>query len=510
MTQLGKYQLLRRIGRGGMGEVWLAVQQGPAGFKRAAVVKRLLESLTAETEFLTMFLEEARLAAQIHHPNVVSVYDFEKEGETYFMAMEYVHGVTLRALLKILKTKGEPISQAALVTICAQALEGLGAAHELPGEHGPLGIVHRDVSPDNIMIGFDGLVKVVDFGVAKASTSISTTREGTLKGKMAYVAPEAVLGQEADARTDLWGMGVVMYEALARERPFSGPNDAALCSAIVWSEPVPLYQLTAGMSPGLEAVVLKALSKKPDDRPPNARSFAQSLLSLSDLTPMNQRALGEYVRERADSENILTPSHVLSLANTTDQEAEIVIEDTSVMQSAAVVTPALSSARHDTPRNRRGALVVGALGLVMLGTCGLWKITRPTPVVAPPLVAKNPALRSLDAGPRKEPTLVAIVPDVEVDFPDAGTAAALVKVPVAVPPIEKKDDRPGFLSVRINPWAEVTIDGKSRGSTPFSPVPLRPGMHTVVLVNPDLQKTVTKRVRIEPNRTYPLQVDLMK
>ncbi len=494
--KLGSYQLLRPIGRGGMGDIWLAAQVGPGGFKRPAVVKRLLESLTDEGEFLEMFLEEARLAALIHHPNVVSVFDFARDGETYFLAMEYVHGVTLRSLLKTAKSKGMMLPEPVVATIAAQALQGLGAAHELLDENGnPLNLVHRDVSPDNIMVGFDGMVKVLDFGIAKASTSAAVTRVGTMKGKLSYMPPEAARGESTDARGDIWSMGVVLYEALTQQRPFAADNDAALLAALVNADPIPPMALNLSLSANFDSLIRYALAKVPEDRPSSARAFAEALTHVPGGL-LSQQELSAFVREFVGDTSAQAPSAVMgSLLPTTLSDGDI------VMKSLSVITAA------------RWWWAFAALALaVVLGVAVVWRyrlfepppdevtVEAPISVKPPPPV---PELPTVVLTP-KAPPLVELVFDAGVpveEVIDAGPPAPVVKPVVGA--------RTSFLDIRSTPSAEVTLDGTKLGSTPTGAVRVRAGSHTVVLVNSQMKKRRVMSVTVEPGRTKRVAVDLL-
>ncbi len=505
MMKLGSYQLLRPIGRGGMGDIWLAAQIGPGGFKRPAVVKRLLESLTDEGEFLEMFLEEARLAALIHHPNVVSVFDFARDGETYFLAMEYVHGVTLRSLLKTAKTKNQLLPEPVVASIAAQALQGLAAAHELLDEHGnPLELVHRDVSPDNIMVGFDGMVKVLDFGIAKAATSAAVTRVGTMKGKLSYMPPEAAAGKSTDARGDIWSMGVVLYEALTQQRPFAADNDAALLASVVNAEPIPPLALNLSLSANFDSLVRYALAKSPEDRPSSARAFAEALAHVPGGL-LTQQELSVFVRELIGEPAIQTVNAAMGMMPSNVSDRDIIMR--SFTRVAA--------------RRWWSALAV-LIAVVIAGVFGVWRYRlfepppddpRPEPVTAE-VVKPVPVLPKVVLTP-KGPTPQ---PPVEV-IADAGVDERAIDETATAPPGDAGDAatpksdrapvaRASFLDIRASPWAEVTLDGKSLGPTPMGSVRVKPGSHTLVLSNPQIKKRKTMTVTVEAGKTKRIAVDL--
>ncbi|HEY1584166.1 MAG TPA: serine/threonine-protein kinase, partial [Polyangia bacterium] len=225
----GKYQLLERLGRGGMAEVWKAKALGPMGYARKLVVKRILPELACDEEFVRMFVEEARISASLNHRNIVQVYEFGDVGGEYYLAMEWVHGRDLNTLLATLKERkaAPPMELGAYVT--REVCRALAYAHALTDEDGqPLRLIHRDVSPSNVMVGFDGSVKLLDFGIAKALAlaSENRTQVGVLKGKFGYMAPEQVdCDVDVDHRADLFVAGVVLWEMLTLRRLFQGGND---------------------------------------------------------------------------------------------------------------------------------------------------------------------------------------------------------------------------------------------------------------------------------------------
>ncbi|MDB4940788.1 MAG: serine/threonine protein kinase, partial [Labilithrix sp.] len=218
-TAFGKYQLFASLGRGGMADVFLAVARGQMGFNKLAVVKRLRQALAEEAAFRTMFLDEARLAARLSHPNIVHTYEVGEQDGVYFIAMEYLEGQSLNKVMKEALRRKDGLEPEVSARIIADALGGLGYAHGLADYDGrPLGIIHRDVSPHNIFVTYDGHTKLVDFGIAKAALSSTETEVGVLKGKVAYMSPEQAMGGRIDQRADIFAMGIVLWELLARQR----------------------------------------------------------------------------------------------------------------------------------------------------------------------------------------------------------------------------------------------------------------------------------------------------
>ncbi len=273
-----KYTLLRQLGKGGMAEVYLARQRGIRGFEKLVVLKRILPDKARNGEFVTMFLDEARTAADLRHPNVVNVFDINRADGTYYMAMEFLNGRDLRHVLKRALSKKQRVPPGIIGGVGAQAAAGLHYAHEKTSLDGaPLHIVHRDVSPQNIIVGFAGEVKVVDFGIAKAEHQNFETQAGRLKGKYAYMSPEHARGERLDGRADQYSLAVVMWELLTRRRLFRGGNDRRTLALVLDAAIEPPRSFDGSIPHGLNDVVMRALSKDRDDRYPTGDAFRAAL-----------------------------------------------------------------------------------------------------------------------------------------------------------------------------------------------------------------------------------------
>jgi len=261
-----------------MATVYLARLSAVAGFQRLYAIKRLHPHLQREQEFVDMFLDEARLAARIHHPNVVSILEVGESKRGYYLVMEYIEGDTLARLLARSAQKQTKLPVDVTVRIALDTLAGLDAAHELTDDHDqPLGVVHRDVSPQNILVGIDGTTRLTDFGVARAAARLTTTRTGQLKGKLAYMAPEQARGQGVDRRADLFALGIVLWEAFAMKRLFKGEGEADTLSRVL-NEPIPkLRSVNPTLPAGIESIVMKALERDPDKRFSTAAEIAEGL-----------------------------------------------------------------------------------------------------------------------------------------------------------------------------------------------------------------------------------------
>jgi serine/threonine protein kinase len=293
---LGRYTLYDAIAAGGMATVHFGRLLGPAGFARTVAIKRLHPQFARDPEFVSMFLDEARLAARIRHPNVVPTLDVVSLEEELFLVMDYVQGESLGRLMKAAKAQGKLVPIPYAVAIVTGALQGLHAAHEARGEQGePLGIVHRDVSPQNILVGVDGVPRVLDFGVAKAAGRSQVTRAGQVKGKMAYIAPEQLRGTGTDRRTDVYAAGVVLWEVLTGGRLFTGENDVEVFGRVLAGRADPPSTVVEGIPHALDAIVLRALSIDPEQRFSTAREMARALQTAVPLVPTAE--VGEWVEE---------------------------------------------------------------------------------------------------------------------------------------------------------------------------------------------------------------------
>jgi len=296
---LGRYALHDRLAAGGMASVHLGRLLGPVGFARTVAIKRLHPEFAGDPEFVAMFLDEARLVARISHPNVVPTLDVVATEGELFIVMEYIRGEALAGLVRAARKQGTRITPAMTATIMASALHGLHAAHEAKNERGEaLGIVHRDVSPQNILVGVDGVPRVLDFGVAKAAGRVHTTRDGQIKGKLAYMSPEQVRGSVSRA-TDIYAAGVVLWELLAGRPLFAAENEATTLLRVMDGCTEPPSNYAADVPPSLDAVALKALQINPADRYATAREMARALEEAIPLVPTSM--VGEWVEKLVHS-----------------------------------------------------------------------------------------------------------------------------------------------------------------------------------------------------------------
>jgi len=275
---LDRYQVVGEIASGGMATVYLARLPGVGGFRRLVAIKQLHPHLANEQEFVEMFLDEARLAARIHHRNVVPIVEIGTSVGGYYLVMEYIEGVTLARLLAQAAIHKQPVPRPVLLRVVLDTLTGLGAAHELKDDDGELlGVVHRDCSPQNILVGVDGCTRITDFGVARASCRLHTTREGAMKGKLAYMAPEQTGGDDFDLRADLFSVAVVLWESLSSRRLFRGKTEAQTLRRLI-HEPIPrLREAVPNIHPALDELCHKGLQRDPDGRFQSAAEMADEV-----------------------------------------------------------------------------------------------------------------------------------------------------------------------------------------------------------------------------------------
>jgi serine/threonine protein kinase len=278
---VGQYSLLGRIAVGGMAEIWLARQTGLAGFKRVVVIKKISDAFSQDPKFVEMFLDEARIAAQLSHPNIVQIYDLGEYHGSYYIVMEYLHGEDLGTVVRTSVRAHSPLAISQAVRIVASAADGLAYAHDRVGLDGkPLNIVHRDVSPHNVIVTYDGGVKLVDFGIAKARSRVSQTMDGTIKGKVNYLSPEQARGDPLDFRSDVFSLGIILYEAIGRCRLFNYDDVYMNLLAITGEGAIPPPStLNKDIPPELDAVVGKALSRALETRYQSARALQLALES---------------------------------------------------------------------------------------------------------------------------------------------------------------------------------------------------------------------------------------
>lgn len=375
---VGRYVLYGELASGGMATVHFGRLSGPVGFSRTVAIKRLHPHYAKDPEFVTMFLDEARLCGRIRHPNVVPTLDVVTTQGEIFIVMEYVAGEALSKLMKGAQQKNILMPPKVAATIMSSVLHGLHAAHQTKDEHGrELGIVHRDVSPQNILVGADGTARVLDFGVAKAAGRLQTTRDGQLKGKIAYMPPEQLSGAPVNKQVDIYAASVVLWEALTGRRLFDGETEAIVLARAIEGNVEPPSSHNAFVEPAVDAVVLRGLAKDPELRFNTAREMALAieqtigLASPSEVGEWVEAVAGEELHRRAQT---IAEIEVASLQQPTS-EPKIGLakaplsEPHSQVSSISVSRPAISVA--PSRKAGRAKLMVTAFALLALVGGGL-------------------------------------------------------------------------------------------------------------------------------------------
>jgi serine/threonine protein kinase len=351
---LGRYALYDKIAAGGMAAVHLGRLLGPSGFARTVAIKRLHAQFAEDPEFVSMLLDEARMVARISHPNVVPTLDIVSTDGEVFLVMEYVHGESLARLSRAAEEAGARLPPEMAVTLMIGVLHGLHAAHEACSDRGePMGIVHRDVSPQNILVGVDGAARVLDFGVAKCVGRLQTTREGQLKGKLSYMAPEQIRGKVSRA-SDVYAASIVLWELLAGRRLFDGKNEGQILDRVIRGCQKPPSAVATGISPALDAATLRGLSVDPAKRFSTARDMARALEDTGAHAPASK--IGEWVESMMTEQLRERRTRIVAIeresASATPNEAPGTREpedDVDAPTEPAMAPPARSSPVSDQP-----------------------------------------------------------------------------------------------------------------------------------------------------------------
>jgi serine/threonine protein kinase len=520
----GKYVLLKRLAVGGMAEVYLANLLGAAGFSKLVVIKLVLPNYASDAKFVDMFLDEGRLAARLSHPNIAQTFDLGEADGRYYIAMEYVMGETLSALIRRI-TAGERMPMGIAVRICTQLLEALDYAHEATDERGqPLGIVHRDVTPSNVLVTYHGGVKLVDFGIARAATQQHETQVGVVRGKVGFMAPEQCTVLPVDRRADIFNAGSILYALMVGQEPY--PRYSSLKEGIMAMREARFAapkQVRPDLPEALDAIILKAMQLAPGDRYQTAGAMLADLeRAAAALAPAaTTRELADYTRRLfPDKENLArlaedqvdtkTVVELLSVSDgdilplePTDSPLDVAVRATKPMRqhqepapladTTAGAVPA-SAPQRSWPRaavwGSVGGLAVFALGAVWLGSRS--PASSPPPPAVPLNVARPvppPEVTVALVPPAPAPVVPAVVE------PAPKPASRSAKGPASRPP--KPARVTGWLKIDTYPWAHVRDGTEDLGVTPLR-VELTAGKHHILLENEQLHLKRSVWVVIKP------------
>jgi eukaryotic-like serine/threonine-protein kinase len=549
--RLGKYDLLGRIGFGGMAEVWLARQHGPMGFEKLVAIKRLLPHLQDQDPFVRMFLDEARIAARINHANVVQIYDLGQADESYFIAMEYLLGESLARVMGEGVKRGHPLPDLLSIAVVAQMCKGLHHAHALRDAKGlPLAIVHRDVSPQNVVLLYDGAVKLLDFGIAKARERLSEATTTGMKGKYAYMSPEQCVGDPVDHRSDIFAAGVVLWELLTRRRLFKHPNKLMVLKMITEGHVAEPTRVNPEAPPELDPICLRALAKNPSERYQTANELADDLegvlakRGLSGAPNKLSEYLGDVFADDLERRNqfaaIITEDE--APRETAEHWLDLLPEPTgeviSFTRSPAVAT---SGGKPPLARSSSRWWIATAVFALLAATATLAVVlltgrggsesrlmiestpsgaalsldgaapSRTTPAVLEhlkvgkhqielQLAGHKPWSRAVELRAGETLRLEAELQKVSVAVPATQPVVASRPAPdrgAAVAPPPQSGFDLGQLNLQTQPWATIYYGRRRLGDTPLIGVHLPVGTLTLTAVNPEEKIRTTFKVEIK-------------
>lgn len=525
--RVGKYVVRRKVAEGGMAEIYLCSSVGPAGFEKEVALKRIRPFLASDPDFVKMFISEARIASRLNHGNIVQVFDFDRHEDTYYLAMEFVRGRSLAEVRRCCKQKGVPMPPTLVAHLGSEVAAGLAYVHGKSEGGRSLGLVHRDVTPHNVLLSYEGEVKLADFGIVRKEGD-RLTAPGALKGKMAYMAPEQARGEEVDARTDIFALGIVLWEMLTGGRLFEADSDVGLLKAVQESAIAPPRRLNPDVPEQLDKVVMSALERDLERRLQTAQEFERALRQflLSHQRSIEESDLASFMRGlmpeeyaqaeagkgtgsagTAKSAASLRPADRVSLgaAPSPDEDGGgptwlFNRERREVLPPGPSPTDEIGrteggTARLPPPLNFRRWARAAAVGVLAAGVVSaVWgaQVLREetsVPVEAPPAQERvHPAATSVVVAPSPPTT----APDNEAR---GAVEDSLPVVPGAVPATSSASTSSrsrrgsGTIVLQASPWAEVFLDGKPLGEiSGLKTFRVAPGRHGVKFVHPRLSR----------------------
>jgi TonB family protein len=409
--RFGQYTLQEKIAVGGMAEVWKARMRGVEGFQKTVAIKKILPHLGDNADFVSMFIDEAKLAAQLSHPNIIHIYDLGKIGRDYYIAMEYVEGKDLRSILNAARRKGMPIPLGLSLLIAARLASALDYAHRKRDfDNRELGLVHRDVSPQNVLITFEGDIKLCDFGIAKAVSKANQTQMGALKGKLQYMSPEQAWGKQVDARSDIFSLGAILFELLTGERLFPGDSEISILEAVRDGRTRRASSLAPAVPQEVDEIVDRALARDPNDRFPNASEMQGRIEAVlyglkptpshTDLAAYMHRLLSATAEPEPAEPLALEPPELPPLpapaAAALAEPAGEAPEDAAAVPEVAAVAPLGEVRVEEGERRGRTLLYAAIVALVVVGVVlyfifGRGKGARAVPPAPAPGVSAQPS-----------------------------------------------------------------------------------------------------------------------
>jgi len=473
----GRYAVYGEIASGGMATIDYGRLLGPHGFARPVAIKRLHPHFAKDPEFVTMFVDEARMSARLHHANVIPTLDVVEGPGELALVMEYVHGETLATLLDLARARDELVPVPVAVTLLAGVLHGLHAAHEAVDDRGAeLRLVHRDVSPQNVLVGQDGVPRVLDFGVAKAIGRLRTTPSGEIKGKLAYIAPEQLCGAEVDRRADVYGASAVLWETLTGRQLFAGPNESVIVHAVLNQVVAAPSSETPDVSAALDRIVMRGLSRSADERFASAREMALAL--EREVGTVAQSQVSDWLQSLAGAELAARARLLQQMqhgvergSRSTPERATAGVQGTRRLELDESAADADSAVFESAGRRRgRGFVLWLALGATVLGAA-IWGLARggAAPARSPRVeVASRPHAAPQPSAAAEPLPLPAAVPlGVVAGAPrmEPAAAASAASPAPAKAPLKRRTRQPSARSEKVKPAraAEPKSPARSTG-----------------------------------------------
>lgn len=493
----GKYELTALIARGGMAEVFRAEQLGPSGFVRPVCLKCVRGEYSSDPEFVSMFESEARIAATLQHPNIVHVSDFDRHDGRLFLVMELVDGCDLRQLLARTRQLGLLLPARVAVHVLEGLLLALDHAHNRMVEGSLRPVVHRDVSPHNILVSAEGMVKLADFGIAKARGLSDVTRTGVVKGKLAYLSPEQASGELATPLSDLFSAGLVMHEMLSGQRTRTGEDDRAVAAQLHNFAPAAI----PGVSQALSGFISRLIAPAPADRFPSAKAALQALREVG-VPAASTHEVGRLVARLRALPDVGAQDAV---APSTFELSEVTFLDYETLPETRMSRPS-PFAQKPSPRAVIAAVVIGLATLVIAG--GYWSTGR---ALTPDQRSESEPAPAMSPGPTPVPKTepVAQIRTLPAALPQEGDVAVVAAEADGISVPQEAPVSVGALSVFVRPWAKILVDGVPRGQTPLKNLRLVAGPHKIMLVNDEIGYRRSFEVELDEgeheviNRTIP-------
>jgi hypothetical protein len=511
VAEAPRFEVTARIGSGGMGDVFLARMEG-TGSGEWVALKRIRREVADDLQLQLQFEREARICACLAHENVVALRAFGRDDAGPYLALEYVDGTSAAKLVKAFRARAQHLPLPAAMSIARDAGSGLLYAHGAPLQEGQVGLIHRDVTPENVLLSRSGVAKLTDFGIAKAVGGTSLTQTGTVKGKFAYMAPELFEGRDADPSTDVFSFAATLYFLLTGVAPFRGHTEAEVVRSVLTSVPPRVSSLREGVPPAIDAWIAGALSKRRSERGDLGAFLQDSVALVASAPEGGRRAVAQALKTFPEGE-WTTPAPSGSLRPPTQRVVALPagVRGRAITLGAACAVLALAvgvAVNRRTPPPEAPVAVPAAPVPVPPPT----PLASSEPPVESPTSVRSPPVRAPEVrspSPHRASGKRAASAREVVSGSGASAVAGAPRPPespsaVASPPPVQE----GKVWIKVHPWAHVFFDGKARGTTPLEAFSSAPGEHSVILVNEELKVRRSEHVTVTPGETTELRLDL--